>query len=181
MADREEKLVCVGVIASAHGVRGELNIVTHLEDTDFFSSHSSYANKAGTKHYIIRIKGRKQRFLIAAIEGVTDRNMAEALKGVELYVPRSLFPAPEEEEFYYDDLTGLAVHTPSQKNYGTVTGMYNFGAGDVIEVKVTATGKQVMYPFSIEVVPEVELEEGYITLVPPETVNAKEEPSGGKA
>lgn len=173
--DKKEKLVCVGVVASPHGVRGELNILSYLEDNSFFSSHTSYCNKAGDKYYTLRIKGVKQRFLIAAMENVTDRNMAEALKGTELYVPRSLLSQPDEEEFYYDDLVGLAVHTPDQKNYGKVVGVYNFGASDVIELTVTKTGKVVMYPFTKEVVPEISVAEEYILVVPPETISAKEE------
>lgn len=175
-----EKLVCVGVIASAHGVRGEVNIVPYVADPAFFTSHTSYSSQNGDRKFSLRVRGKKQRMLIASVDGITDRTMAESLKGTLLYVPRSLFPEPEEEEFYYDDLVGLRVEIPGQPAYGKVVGIYNFGAGEVVEVAVSATDKQMLYPFTKEVVPEIHLEAGYIKLVPPEVVNAKEEKPGGE-
>ncbi len=175
----DKKWVCVGKITSPHGVRGEVNILSYLEEEGFIASHTHYSTKAGDRTFLLRVRGKKQRFFIAAIEGVTDRNQAEALKGVELYAPRSLFPVAEPEEFYYDDLVGLDVHVAGQVAYGTVVALYNFGAGDVIEISRAVTGKRELYPFTKDIVPEIMLESGYITLVLPEVMNAKEEKPRG--
>lgn len=177
----EGKLVCVGKISTPHGVRGDVNIMPYVEDSTFFLAHSSYYNEKGEAVYTVRIKGQKKQVLIAAVEGVTDRNAAERLRGTALYMPRDLLPEADEEEFYYEDLVGLAVHTAEQKDYGTVKAVYNFGAGDVIEIVLASSGKLELFSFTKEVVPEVRVAEGYVLLKAPEMIRAKEEPSSERA
>lgn len=155
-----------------------MNIVPYVKDNAFFLAHCSYYNEKGEAVYTLRVKGQKSRLLIAALEGVNDRTAAERLRGTLLYVPRALLPEAEEEEFYYDDLVGLAVHTAEQQDYGKVKAVYNFGAGDVVEIIVNSTGKLELFSFTKEVVPEVKVSEGYILLKAPEMIRAKEEPAG---
>ena len=72
-------------------------------------------------------------------------------------------PKLAEDEYYLEDLVGLKVRLSSSGvDVGEVVGVYNFGAGDVLEVKELATGKRNMLPFTKAFVPEVNIQEGYI-------------------
>jgi 16S rRNA processing protein RimM len=77
-------------------------------------------------------------------------------------------PARDEEEWYHADLIGLAVVDRQGESIGSVVGVQNFGAGDLIEVKPKSGGPTVLVPFTRDTVPEVDVEGGRLTLVPPE-------------
>ena len=106
--------------------------------------------------------------LIARIKGVTTREAAEALNHTKLYIARALLPERDEEEWYHADLIGLAAIDRQSEPIGTVVAVQNFGAGDLIEIKPKAGGPTVLVPFTRETVPEVDVEGGRLTLVPPE-------------
>ena len=97
-----------------------------------------------------------------ALEGVTTRTDAEQLKGAkELMLPREKLPTLEEDTFYHADLIGLDVVTLNDQALGTVYALYNFGAGDILEVK-TLTKKLVMIPFTCTILPEVDIKKGLL-------------------
>ena len=98
------------------------------------------------------------------IKGIDDRNTAEGLIGSRLYAEREVLPPLEnEDEFYQADLIGLEVRqNGSAQSAGRVAGIYNFGAGEILEIKVAATGKLEMIPFNRVYVPEVNIKDGYI-------------------
>ena len=106
------------------------------------------------------------KVVLAKLSGVETREAAEALKGLKLYVPRSALPTPEEGEYYYADLIGLAVETLDGAAFGRVQALYDFGAGDLLEVK-TAHGKLVMLPFTEAAVPVVDVSAGRLVVDPP--------------
>lgn len=92
-----------------------------------------------------------------------DRNLAETLVGMEFYVSKSALPEPEEDEYYHADLIGLTVREKiSGKEAGTVAGVYNFGAGDILELKLKESGRLEMIPFTKQYVPVVNVKEGFI-------------------
>jgi 16S rRNA processing protein RimM len=89
------------------------------------------------------------------------------LKGTELFVDRDALPPPGEEEFYHADLIGLAVQDEERRMLGTVSGLYNFGAGDVIAI-VRPDGSELFLPFTREIVPVVDVKAGRIVVAAPE-------------
>jgi 16S rRNA processing protein RimM len=87
---------------------------------------------------------------------------------MQLFVPRERIPpADDEDEFLHADLIGLKVETLDGEAVGTVTAIYDFGAGDVIDVARRAK-KAVMVPFTKAVVPTVDIAGGRIVIDPPE-------------
>jgi 16S rRNA processing protein RimM len=100
---------------------------------------------------------------------VTTRESAEALTGTKLYVPRDRLPEAEEGAYYHSDLIGLEAYDAFDVQIGTVVAMYNFGAGDIIEVKLLSGGDNLLLPFTDATVPEIDTEERRLTLVLPET------------
>ncbi|MGE0150780.1 MAG: ribosome maturation factor RimM, partial [Parvibaculaceae bacterium] len=106
---------------------------------------------------------------IATPNGVGDRNRAEALKGVELFLQRRQLPEPQDDEVYVHDLVGTAVMDMSGKAFGTVVAVPNFGAGDLIEIRRDGVQETVLVPFTRSYVPVIDLAKARIVIDLPET------------
>lgn len=155
--------VCLGVISGAHGIRGEVKVRCFAEDVGSLTAYGSLEDKNGSRKFVLKITGRIKDDLRVKIQGCDDRNAAEALKGTELYIERSALPELEEDEFYHTDLIGLDVkEETSSEVIGKVAALYNFGANDVIEIKVSKTAKLEMLPFNRQYVPEINIKDGFI-------------------
>ena len=107
---------------------------------------------------------------IARAREVGSKEDADALKGLELFAPRSALPDPEEDEFYVADLIGLEAVDPEGVRLGKVTAAPNFGAGDLLEVRPDA-GASWLVAFTLENAPEVDMAGGRIVVVRPPEVD----------
>lgn len=155
----------VGVIASAHGVRGQVKIHSFSEDPEDLMRYGALRDASGKRTFELTRHGVKATQLIASIKGLTDRNEAEKLKGTELYADASL-QETSENQYAYADLTGLRAITASGTAYGQVVNLYNFGAGDILELKLP-TGELEMLPFTAAFFGEINLKAQTITVIPP--------------
>jgi 16S rRNA processing protein RimM len=176
---RDDPLVCVAVVAAAHGVRGALRLRCFTEQPESVAAYGPVYDRAGNRLFELRLIGQAKGGVIATAEGIGDRTAAERWRGVELYVPRAALPQIlDEDEFYIDDLRGLAVERPDGARIGRVVGLDNFGAGDVIEVALEGGGSATL-PFTRAVVPVVDVAGGRIVVEPPPELMAgqvEEEP-----
>ena len=111
--------------------------------------------------------------LVATFKGVTTRDEAERLNGIELYVAREKLPATYEGEYYHTDLIGLAAVTTDGAALGRVLAIHNFGAGDIIEI-APPKGTTLLLPFSNAVVPEVDIAGGRVVIALPEEIAGEE-------
>lgn len=180
MAAEEDKprRLLMGRIGAAHGIRGEVRIQSYTEDPLALAAYGPLqTSKPGLTVKILSAR-TTTNVLVARLEGVTDRNAAEKLNGVELYVDRDLLPdTDDEDDFYHADLIGLRARLSNGTEIGHVSAVPNFGAGDLIEVKHPETGETFLYPFTRAVVPHVHVREGYLVIEPPiETEIGEEEP-----
>jgi len=122
----------------------------------------------GRQFEIAALRQSKADEAVVHFSGIADRNTAESLKGQRLYVPRTALPATEAGEFYYADLVGLKAEDRSGKFLGTVCGVHNFGAGDVIEIEFSS-GSTEFIAFSDANVPVVDIAAGRIVIeLPPD-------------
>src|SRR5262249_39433412 len=113
-------------------------------------------------------KAAKDTIVIAKIDGIVDRNAAEALKGKRLYAPREALAAlDDKDEFYATDLIGLAVEDRSGRKLGKVVDMADYGAGDIIAIAGGPEGDFEL-PFADRFVPVVDLAGGKIVVDLPE-------------
>jgi len=175
--DSANKLL-MGRIGAAHGIKGEVRIQSFTEDPLSLVDYGPMStNKPGLTIRILSAR-TTTNVLVARLEGVNDRNAAEKLNGVELYVDRALLPDPDDEDdFYHADLLGLRVQLSDGTSLGTVSAIPNFGAGDILEVRDERTGDTFLYPFTKAVVPEIRVKEGYLIIDPPiEADPGEEEP-----
>lgn len=159
-------LVSVGVIAGAHGVKGEVKLRSFTSDPQAIATYGPLETGSGGRIEIVKLRPRTDGF-IAVLKGVTDRDAAGALKGTELFVSRERLAAPEAGEVYLRDLIGLEVWHGG-KRLGEVTAVPNYGAGDLLDVKVEGSKDTVLIPFSESFVVSTDLESGKIVVDLPE-------------
>ena len=156
--------VCLGQIGGAHGVRGEVRLRSFTADPAAIVSYGPLETEDGRVIAIESLRPVKDHF-VATLSGVADRNAAERLVNIKLYVPRDRLPPPDEpDEFYYADLVGLAAIDRAGKPLGTVVAVHNFGAGDLIELRLEEGGRTELLPFDAATVPEVDLAAGRLVI-----------------
>ena len=160
MTAQPKKRVCVGAFAGAHGVRGETRIKTFTETPEGVAAYGPVETEDGARRFTLTvIREAKPGVVIAAAPELQNREDADSLKGVQLYVDRETLPAPEEDAFYLDDLVGLAAVDETGASLGVVGAVYNFGAGDLLELKNIPDIKGArLVPFTKEAVPSVDLD-----------------------
>ena len=166
-------LVCVARIGAAHGVRGAVKLWTFTEDPFAVRSYGLLSSKDGKRQFEVATARAAKDHLVATFKGVTTRDEAERLNGVELYVAREKLPATDEGEYYHTDLIGLAAVTTAGDALGRVLAIHNFGAGDIIEI-APPQGTTMLLPFTDAVVPEVDLTGGRVVIALPQEVEGEE-------
>ena len=160
--------VRVARIGAAHGVRGEVKLWPFTQDPLAVAGYGPLETEDGTLRFTIEALRPAKDFLVARIAGVSDREAAEKLTNLELFVPRDRLPPIEEADtFYHADLVGLAAVTTQGEAFGIVSAVHNFGAGDIIEIQPAAGGAPLMLSFTEAAVPKVDLKGKQMVVVPP--------------
>ena len=158
--------VCIAQIGAAHGVRGEVRLKPFTEDPLAVAAYGPLQTEDGGRVEIEAVRPAKD-MLVARLKGVGDRNAAEALKNLRLYVARERLPALADDEFYIADLIGLAAETPGGDALGIVKAVHNFGAGDLIEIEPADGSATMMLPFTETTVPTIDIAGKRIVVEPP--------------
>lgn len=158
----------MGRIGAAHGIGGEVRITAFTQTPLALADYGPLdTDRDGLTVSILKARLAKT-VLIATLKGVTDRNAAERLNGVSLYIDRDRLGEPDEDEFYHADLIGLDVRQPDGTVLGTITAVENFGSDDLLDVKLAGTRKSVYLPFTRDVVPDIKIAEGHVVAIVPE-------------
>jgi 16S rRNA processing protein RimM len=162
-----DRLLAVGRVAGAFGVRGEVRIAAFTEQPLALARFRALMRQDGSPALVITTAREAKGGLICRCEGVETKEQADALRGLRLFVPRGALPEPDEDEFYLADLIGLAVVDPAGAPVGKVKSVQDFGAGDILEIIPEEGGATWYLPFTREAVPEVKIAEGQIVAVRP--------------
>lgn len=157
-----EGMVLIAEIGAASGVKGEVRIKLHSDDPAALTAYGALYDAAGHS-YTIRKHRLAKTVFVCTLDGISDRTTAEALKNTPLYIHRDKLPAPDPDEFYHIDLIGLNVLQADGTLYGTVSAVLDFGAGDILEI-APIQGDTIMVPFSLAVVPIVDIANGFVQL-----------------
>ena len=124
--------ILIGRITGAHGIRGAVKLASFAASPADIAKYGPLSASDGRVFEIAHLKPAKDGF-IADLKSVRDRDAAEALRGVDLFVAREKLPPPAAGEFYLVDLVGKQVKAAG-KEIGSVTGIQNFGAGELLEL-----------------------------------------------
>ena len=136
--------VVLAAVAGAHGVGGELRLKLFAEGLDSLRRHRKI--QAGERALTLAAVRPGSGGAIARFNEITDRDSAEALRGVLLSVPRDELPPLEPGEYYHADLIGLRCEDSGGTLLGTVVAVENFGAGDLLEIE-RPDGKLALIPY----------------------------------
>lgn len=160
-----EDLLRVGVISSAHGIRGEAKVFPTTDDPERFKLLKYVRLAEGNETKELEITGVKffKRMVILKFKGYDSIEDIEKLKGRDLLVTRDQAVKLEPGENFIADLIGLSVVTDEKERLGTLTDVIKTGANDVYQV-TTAQGKELLLPAIGECVLEVDLEAGAVTV-----------------
>ena len=159
--------VCVGAIAGAFGVRGEVRLKSFCTTAEDIATYGPLATEDGGRRFTVRLTRPVTGGLAARLSGVETREQAEALKGATLWADRAALPALPEDELYHADLIGLEVVDPGGAVLGRVSAIHHHGAGDILDVQ--GPGGGLLIPFTRAAVPTVDVAAGRIVADPPDS------------
>jgi 16S rRNA processing protein RimM len=154
----------MATIGAAQGLKGEVRVNSLTAEPIALVGYKTFTDGAGRTFEIERGRAQKN-VLIAKFKGVDDRTGAEKLNGTLLFVGRAALDqvAKDEDEFLYADLIGLTVEDETGQDWGHVAAVFEFGAGDILEIK-GLDGKLRMIPFSKTAVPTVDVAGGSLQI-----------------
>ena len=169
-----DRLIALGVFGAPQGVRGELRVKSYTGDPKAIGRYGALTDAEGARVFAIEaLRPLKGDMLVVRIRGVGAREAAQMLTGVEIYARRSQLPPPGDDEYYCDDLIGLAALTPDGERLGAVTGVSNYGAGDILEIR-RDDGETMLMPFTRAVAVEIDFASGRIVVEPPTEIDGEE-------
>ena len=168
--EKSRQNILMGVVTRAHGIRGDVVVKWFGGDVEAVSSYEMFQDEQGTQEYrVSRARPLKGDTFVAHFAGVDSRTDAEAMRGTSLFVDRDLFPQIQGGEFYLVDLIGLKVIDADGQHVGNVLAVHDFGAGDIVEIAPADGTASVMVPFTHDFVPEVEIGQHIVAVLPEET------------
>ena len=166
MPNPDPDLICVGAIAGAFGVKGEVRLKSFCAEPAAIADYAPLVTEDGKRSFSVTITRAIKNGLAARLGDVRTREEADALRGTRLYAPRDRLPALPDDEFYHADLIGLDVVDTGGTNLGKIRSVYDHGAGDILEIQRPGA-QPLLLPFTREVVPTVDLGHRRVVVDPP--------------
>lgn len=160
--------ICVGAIAGAYGVNGEVRLKSFTAEPTAMADYGPLSSEDGQKEFSITLTRPIKNGFAGRVSGVKTKEQADALKGVKLFVDRSKLPDLPDDEYYHSDLIGVEVFDTGGELLGRVKAVMNHGAADLLEIHGPGLKTTVLLPFTLEVIPTVDLKAGKIVADPPE-------------
>jgi 16S rRNA processing protein RimM len=162
-------MVVIGQFAGAHGVRGAFKVRSFTEVPEDIGSYGPVLAQGSSRLTLTLVREVKPALFLATAPEIRSPEDCEPYKGALLSVDRSALPQTDDDDFYIDDLKGLAAITPDGQPAGRVRAVVNFGAGDIVELEdlPDRTGT-VLLPFDRTTFPDIDLSGGRITVVLPQ-------------
>lgn len=165
-----EDRVCVGAIAGAYGVRGEVRLKSFCAEPRDIASYGALTTEDGQSSFTLNLGKPIKNGLSARLSGIASKEAADALKGTRLYAPRTALPTLPDDEYYHADLIGLDVLDTGGTLLGQVKSVLNHGAGDLLEIQLVNGSATALLPFTLAAVPTVDLSGRRIIADPPDGV-----------
>lgn len=163
----QDRKICVGQFAGAHGVRGLVKLRSFTEDPEVIFDYTPLTSEDGKRTFKIAPKSAAKDYFIAAVEGIANKEEADALRGDRLYISREILPKTAKDQYYEADLIGLGACDAQGKEYGKVLATHDHGAGVFLEIGSNKKDS-FMLPFKDAFVPEVDLDAGKLVILVPE-------------
>lgn len=160
-------MICVGTIAGAYGVRGEVRVKSYCATPEDIETYSPLSDESGTRQFTLALLRPIKNGYAARITDVTTKEEADALRGTDLFTDRANLPSLPDDEFYHADLIGLEVYDTGGTLIGKVKTVQNHGADDLLELQLAGSSATTFLPFTKAAVPTVDLSAGRLVADPP--------------
>ncbi|MGV8953561.1 MAG: ribosome maturation factor RimM [Cypionkella sp.] len=161
-------LICIGAIAGSFGVQGEVRLKSFCSEPTDIASYGPLVTEDGQTSYKITLTRPVAGGLGARISGVTTKEQADDLRGVNLFVDKKKLPKLPDDEFYHADLIGMTAFDTGGAELGRVHAVHNHGAGDLLEITGPNLKTALLLPFTLANVPNVDLAAGRVIIDAPE-------------
>lgn len=161
--------VLLGRITSAQGIKGEIVVASFTADPGDIVAYGPLTDADGQRQFSLDLVRVTDKGIIARVAGVADRTAAEKLRGTEIWIERARLPAATDGEFYHADLIGLKAVAPDGRPIGEIIAVENFGAGDLLDIRLDGSMKTELVPFTDACVPEVDISGRRVVVRFPET------------
>ena len=163
--DAGQRMITVGRLHGAFGVRGELKLESFTAPENAILRYQPWTlrDAQGCERMVEGARGRAgAKGLVVTIPGIEGRDAAEAMRGTEVLVPRSALPPPAPGEYYWVDLEGLRVVNAEGVDFGTVSHLFSTGANDVL---VARGDRERLIPFlEPDYIRSVDFDAGLVTV-----------------
>jgi len=166
MSGAASDLICLGAVAGAYGVRGEVRLKSFCAVPEAIAQYGPLTTEDG-RSFDVTLTRPISGAYAARLSGVTTKEAADALKGARLHVSRDRMPPPDDEEYYHADLIGVAVFDTGGVRIGEIKAVQDHGAGDILEVSRPGL-PELLVPFTRATVPTIDLEADRIIIDPPD-------------
>ncbi|WP_045834733.1 ribosome maturation factor RimM [Hyphomicrobium sp. 99] len=173
--NKNPQRILVGEISGAHGIRGDVLVRTYTETPDAVAAYGPLTDETGKRSFSLRVVRVTSKGIVARIKGVEDRNAAEPLRGIKLYIGRDKLPEPKAAEYYHADLIGLDAVSEDGTALGKIVSVQNFGAGDLLELKPNDGSATEFIPFEDRYVPSIDLQARTIVINRPELTGSEDD------
>lgn len=160
--------ICVAAIAGAFGVHGDVRLKSFTADPMAVQDYGPLTSEDGTRSFDVELTAEIKNGFAARLSGVDTKDAADALRGIRLFAPRDRLPNLPDDEYYHADLIGLDVYDTGGTSLGKVKSVQNHGASDLLELQVPGQSRTTLLPFTMAVVPTVDLASGRIVADPPD-------------
>lgn len=170
----DANLILVGQVGGAFGVRGEVKVTTFTAEPMALTAYGALLRADGSPGLTLISARPDKKGVVGRAKEVSNREQADALRGLKLYIPRDRLPEPDEDEFYLTDLVGLEARDAADVVVGTVRAVQNFGADDMLEIAPAEGGQTWYLPFTREAAPDIRIGEGWMRVVRPVETGERE-------
>ena len=174
-------LICVGTIAGAYGVRGELRVKSFCATPEDIETYSPLWSEKRDRQFTLAILRPIKNGFAARITDISTKEEADALRGTDLYALRDQLPSLPDDEFYHTDLMGLEVYDTGGVLLGRVKTVQNHGADDLLELQLSGSSVTTFVPFTKKIVPTVDLAAGRLIADPPDGILPEEKKQKAKS
>lgn len=157
---KKEHEITLGKVGAVYGIKGWLKIHSFTDETDAILDYFPWSLKLGNKIQTVKITDwrKHNKGLIVKVDGIDDRDIAQALVGSEIFIKETALPELPQGDFYWRDLIGMSVRTTQGYDLGVVSEMMETGANDVLVVKANLNDgfgqKERLIPYLLEQVVE---------------------------
>ena len=164
----------MGVFGAPRGLRGEMRVKSLTADPMAIGAYGPLTDKDRARVFVFEsLRPLKDAMLAAKVRGLSTREAAAALSGVEIFARRDQLPAPAENEFYYDDLVGLEAVDAAGGRLGRIVSVSNYGAGDILEIASESGSETLLLPFTREVARAIDFDAGLVVVARPNEVESE--------